>query len=148
MDQLVRRWFVGQQVREDFSRCFRKKGVLVGPVREQRYGQRGRLGGIPHFVADAPEGHTSVAWKQDHVAPLRPVEARRVFAVWVVHNRDFVPLLDLQKLLNDELRFAGRGVPHDLEVAVLFEERNMQFLVESEHPFKRGAVLIPKADSS
>src|SRR5205807_10040716 len=141
MDQLLRRWFVSQQVREDFSRCFRKKGVLVGPAREERYRQRGRLGGIPHFVADAPEGHTPVAWKQDHVAPLRPVEARRVFALRVVHNRAYVALLDLQKLLTDELRLARRGVPHDLEVAVLFAEGDMQFLVQGEQPFERSAVL-------
>src|SRR6266478_1007335 len=148
MDQLLRRWFVCQQVREDFSRCFRKKRVLVRSVREERYRQRGGLGGILHFVADAPERHTPVAWKQDHVAPVRPVEARRVFPLRVVYNRDLVPLLDLQKLLNDELRLAGASVPHDLEVAVLFDEGDMQFLVEAEHPLKRGAILIPKADSS
>src|SRR2546429_9035335 len=114
MDQLLRRWFVSQQVREDFSRCFRKKGVLVGPAREERYRQRGRLGGIPHFVADAPEGHTPVAWKQDHVAPLRPVEARRGFALRGVHHRDFVALLrSEERRVGKECR--SRGSPYHLK---------------------------------
>src|SRR5271165_1296896 len=65
-----------------------------------------------------------------------------------MHDSKITPRLDLQELLNDQLRLFCCIVPHDQEVRIFLTYRNVKFLVETQHPGQYRAVLDREVDAT
>src|SRR5437016_3653909 len=115
--QLLGCWPKSQQVREDFPRAFSEEGILVGPMGEQRSGQRGRLRNVCQFVGGTPVGHALVNGIQDDVTPFWLVEHRRVFERRIVDDGGVATRFHLQKDLPYQGALAHPCIAHNKDVA-------------------------------